>query len=104
VGDLRGIDTTGALLGSVLEWLARHPVEREELRKDPGLIPRATEEFLRYFAPVQGLSRTATTDCVICGQHIAAGDIVMMSWASANFDEDVFDNPEQGGHVPHRLR
>jgi cytochrome P450 len=90
-----GVDTTGSLLSSVLEWLNRHPDVRQGLREAPELTPRAIEEFLRYFAPVQALARTATNDCVIGGQHIAAGDRISLSWASANFDEMVFDNPDE---------
>ncbi|MEO3787549.1 cytochrome P450 [Actinocorallia sp. B10E7] len=90
-----GIDTTSALTGSVLEWLARHPEERARLRENPELIPQATEEFLRYFSPVQALSRTATRACELGGQQIKAGDQVLMSWSSANFDETMFDRPDE---------
>jgi cytochrome P450 len=90
-----GVDTTGSLLSSVLEWLSHNPEARERLRTEPELMPRATEEFLRYFAPVQVLGRTATKDCVVGGQHIAAGERVSLSWSSANFDEEAFDNPDE---------
>lgn len=88
-----GVDTTGSLLSSVLEYLSRHEDARRQLITDPALIPQATEEFLRYFAPVQALARTATKDCVIGGQQISAGERVQLSWSSANFDEDAFDEP-----------
>jgi cytochrome P450 len=90
-----GVDTTGSLLSSVLHWLSENPEVRHQLRQQPDLMPRAIEEFLRFFAPVQTLGRTATTDCVIGGQHLAAGERVSLSWSSANFDDTVFDNPEQ---------
>jgi len=89
------VDTTGSLLSSVLEYLSRHEDVRARLIADPALIPQATEEFLRYFAPVQALARTAARDCVIGGQHIAAGERVQLSWSSANFDEDAFDDPDE---------
>jgi cytochrome P450 len=90
-----GVDTTTGLIGSALEWLARHPEERDRLREHPGLIPRATEEFLRYFSPVQALARTATRDCVVGGRQVRAGERLLLSWASANFDEDAFDRPDE---------
>jgi cytochrome P450 len=90
-----GVDTTGSLLSSVLQWLAHHPETRQRLADQPELMPRAIEEFLRYFAPVQTLGRTATRDCVIGGQHIAAGERVSLSWSSANFDEDSFGSPDE---------
>ncbi|SHN17444.1 cytochrome P450 [Cryptosporangium aurantiacum] len=90
---LGGVDTTGSLIGNALHWLQHHPEQRERLRVDPSLLPAATEEFLRFFSPVPGLARTATTDCVIGGQTIAAGDRLFLSWSSANHDEDAFDAP-----------
>jgi len=90
---LGGVDTTTALLANALEWLARHPAERTRLRENPELIPQATEEFLRYFSPVQALARTATRPCEVGGQPIEAGDRILMLWASANHDESVFDQP-----------
>lgn len=90
-----GTDTTGSLISSVLDWLGRNPEVRAQLAADYELLPRATEEFLRYFSPVQGLSRTATRDCVVGGQEISRGDRLYMSWASANFDESEFTNPNE---------
>lgn len=90
-----GVDTTGSLISSVLEWLGQHPDVRSRLAADRDLWPRATEEFLRYFSPVQGLSRTATRDCVVGGQQVSRGDRLYMSWASANFDESEFENPDE---------
>ncbi|ROO87946.1 cytochrome P450 [Actinocorallia herbida] len=90
-----GIDTTTNLIGSALEWLDRNPAERTRLRERPELIAPAGEEFLRYFSPVQVLARTATRDCEVGGQPIKAGERLLLSWASANFDEAVFDRPEE---------
>ncbi|AZG45417.1 cytochrome P450 [Gordonia insulae] len=90
-----GVDTTGSLLSSVLRWLEANPHERERLAADPGLIPQATEEFLRFFSPVQGLARTATHDCVIGDQQIRKGERLFLSWASANFDPALFPDADQ---------
>ncbi|HVV12660.1 cytochrome P450 [Amycolatopsis sp.] len=89
-----GVDTTGSLIGSALEWLHHNPAERDRLRADPALIPTATEEFLRYFSPVPGLARTTTKECTVGGQALAAGERVFLSWSSANYDEEVFDRPD----------
>ncbi|MFZ2173759.1 MAG: cytochrome P450 [Rhodococcus sp. (in: high G+C Gram-positive bacteria)] len=90
-----GVDTTGSLISSVLEWLTRNPEEHARLRKDPSLLRPATEEFLRYFSPVPGLARTATKQCTVGGQEVQAGERLFMSWSSANYDEAVFDNPDE---------
>ncbi len=90
-----GVDTTTSLIAHSFDYLERHPDERRRLRGDPGLIPAACEEFLRYYTPTQSLARTATRDVELGGQLIKAGDRVMMCWASANHDPAVFDHPER---------
>ncbi len=90
-----GVDTTTSLIAHTFDYLERHPQERRRLRDDPGLIPSACEEFLRYYTPTQSLARTATRDIELGGQLIKAGERVMMSWASANHDPEVFEHPER---------
>jgi cholest-4-en-3-one 26-monooxygenase len=53
----------------------------------------AADEIVRMSTPVVSFQRTATEDVVIGGQQIKAGDRVGMYYASANYDEDVFDDP-----------
>ncbi|BCO34129.1 cytochrome P450 [Mycobacterium heckeshornense] len=55
----------------------------------------AVDEIVRYTTPLICLQRTALTDTVIGDTEIKAGQRVVMLYASANFDEDVFDNPER---------
>ncbi|MFF3573358.1 cytochrome P450 [Nocardia jiangxiensis] len=90
-----GVDTTGSLIGNALEWLYRNPEQRDLLRTDPESIPKAVEEFLRYFSPIAGLGRTATRSCTVGGEKIDAGERVFVSWSSANFDPEVFDDPDE---------
>jgi cholest-4-en-3-one 26-monooxygenase len=52
------------------------------------------EEFLRWRGPVMSFRRTATRDHELRGRQIAAGDKVILSYASANHDERHFPNPE----------
>jgi cytochrome P450 len=70
--------------------LLEHPQAQDELRADPGLMPAAVEEMLRWWTPVMTFRRTATADCDLGGQRIRAGDKVVVSFASANRDEAVF--------------
>ncbi|WP_326557739.1 cytochrome P450 [Micromonospora sp. NBC_01796] len=90
-----GVDTTTALVSHALHWLYRNPAERARLVADPALIPAAVEEFLRVLAPVQFMSRTATRDVELGGQHIAAGERVMLAFAAANRDPAAFDDPTE---------
>ena len=90
-----GVDTTTSLIGSSLAWLQEHPAERERLRSDRELMPLATEEFLRYFAPVTAMARTATRQVELGGQTIEEGEPVLMSFVAANRDPLVFESPDE---------
>jgi cytochrome P450 len=88
-----GHDTTkNALVGGMNAFL-EHPDELAKLQSDPGLVDQAVEELTRWTSPVNYMKRTATEDVVIGGRQIAAGDSLVMFYASANRDEDVFDDP-----------
>ncbi|MEY9212206.1 cytochrome P450 [Thermobifida halotolerans] len=89
-----GTGTTASLVSQALVWLARNTEVRRELIDDPGLLDRAVEEFLRVFSPTQALARTVTRDVDFHGCPMKAGDRVLLSWASANRDEEQFDAPD----------
>ena len=90
-----GLDTTASLTSLSLLHLAGHPEQRQRLIDQPSLLPAATEEFLRYFSVNEQLSRTVAVDTELGGQHLRAGDQVLISWLSANRDETVFENPDE---------
>jgi cytochrome P450 len=90
-----GIDTTTALFGSAIDYLDRNRAARQFLLDDLGRIQFACEEFLRYFPPAHGLARTATRDVEVGGQLIPAGDRVLLCWAGANWDPEVFQDPDE---------
>jgi cytochrome P450 len=89
-----GVDTTTSLIANALRWLADHPDERDRLREDPSLMPKAREEMLRYFTPTQGLARTVTRDTDVAGVPMTVGDRIFMSFAAANRDPAVFPDPD----------
>jgi cytochrome P450 len=88
-----GHDTTAGSLSGGVEQLLRHPEQLEALRDQPELIPNAVEEIIRWSSPVRHFMRYATEDTVIRGTPIKAGDALLLSYLSANFDEDVFEEP-----------
>ena len=90
-----GQDTTKGLLTSAIVELVRRPDELALLRAEPGRIPAALEEMLRYANPLHYFRRTATADTVLRDTEIRAGDKVAMIYTSANRDEDVFDRPQE---------
>jgi cytochrome P450 len=85
-----GNETTRNLISGGLVALAGEPGQWAALRADPGLISGAVEELLRWTTPVISFMRTATTSTTIRGQAIAEGDPVLLVYASANRDEEVF--------------
>ena len=77
-----------------LQLLFDHPDQLEILMSDiDGHIGTAVEEILRFSGAVPCFKRTAVVDTTIRGQHIKAGDLVMLFYASGNRDEDIFENP-----------
>jgi cytochrome P450 len=85
-----GNETTRNLISGGLVALAEAPEEWAALRADRALIPSAVEELLRWTTPVISFMRTATSPTAIRGQKIAEGDPVLLVYASANRDEEVF--------------
>ncbi len=88
-----GHDTTSATISGGLHALIENPDQLGRLRGDLGLMPMATEEMIRWVTPVKHFMRTAGSDTVVRGISIAAGESVLLSYVSANRDEDVFDEP-----------
>jgi cytochrome P450 len=88
-----GHDTTSSTIAGGLHALISHPFELERLRSDPGLLPTAVDEMIRWVTPVKEFMRTATADTSVAGVPVAAGESVLLSYPSANRDEEVFDDP-----------
>jgi cytochrome P450 len=74
--------------------LLSHPRTQDALRAAGTLPQTAVEEMLRWWTPVMTFRRTATTDTMLAGQAIRAGDKVVVSFAAANRDETVFAEPD----------
>ncbi|MGW4368521.1 cytochrome P450 [Nocardia takedensis] len=90
-----GFDTTTALTAHALEWLSEHPEQRATLSFDRDLLlDSATEEFLRFYTPAPGDGRTIAADCTVAGTEFKEGDRVWLSWAMANRDPAVFEDPQ----------
>jgi hypothetical protein len=88
-----GHDTTSATISGGLDALIDNPDQLGRLRDDLGLMPTATEEMIRWVTPVKHFMRTAASDTVVRGTPIVAGESVLLSYVSANRDEDIFDDP-----------
>ena len=85
-----GNETTRNLISGGLVALAETPGQWERMAGDRALVAGAVEEMLRWTTPVVSFMRTATRDTELAGVPIAEGEPVLMVYASANRDEDVF--------------
>ena len=88
-----GHDTTSATTAGGLKALIEHPEQFSKLRENMNLLPNAVEEFLRWVAPVKHFARTATQDVQIGDQTVLEGERVVVFFASACRDEEVFEDP-----------
>jgi cytochrome P450 len=88
-----GHDTTSFTMTGGLQALLENPDQLERLREDPSLIPTAADEMVRWVSPVRHFLRHAVEPAEIGGQHFEPGDKLLLSYWSANRDEEVFDDP-----------
>ena len=84
--------TRNAISGGLLAF-SEHRGEWEKLRSRPELMDDAVEEMLRWVSPIIHFTRMATEDAEVHGVEIAEGDRVALFFASANRDEDVYEDP-----------
>jgi len=90
-----GAETTGYLLGNLIDVLADDPEMYATLRTDRSLVRAFIEESLRRDGPVQRLHRVCTQDYELGGAQIREGDWVAIFHASANRDPAVFERPDE---------
>src|SRR3954468_6247270 len=90
-----GHDTTSSSIAGGLHALLEHPDQLERLRRDPSLVTSAVDEMIRWVSPVKQFMRTTTEDYVLRDVTIKAGESVLLSYPSANRDEEVFERADQ---------
>jgi cytochrome P450 len=101
-----GRDTLIHTMSGAMWHLARTPADLRRLRDEPDLLPRATEEFVRFFSPLTHIGRICTRPDEVVGLPRQPGDRIALCWAAANFDDSTFSDPltlridrEQNPHV-----
>jgi cytochrome P450 len=91
-----GNETTRNATSHFMRLMSEHPDQFELLKTDVDrLLPSAIEEALRFAPPVVAFRRTALQDTEIRGVRIAKGDRLVLSYPSANRDEEVFADPDR---------
>ena len=88
-----GHDTTSSTIAGGLQALIENPDQLRRLQDDPTLLPTAVDEMIRWVSPVKEFMRTARRDYKIRDVTIREGEAVLLSYPSANRDEEVFDDP-----------
>ena len=94
---LAGIDTTWSAIGSGLWHFAQHPDQVAQLVEsddDSLLWQTATEEVLRYYAPVS-MARQVVKDVEVAGCPMRAGEQTLVNFPAANHDPEAFEAPEE---------
>src|SRR4051812_21903984 len=89
-----GHEATVNVSGNGLLALLEHPDQLARLRADPGLLPTAIEELMRFDSPLQLFERTATADVEVGGVTVREGQKIAALLGSANRDPAVFADPD----------
>jgi cytochrome P450 len=90
-----GRDTIIHSISSIIAYFAQNPAALDYLRGDPKRIVLASEEFFRVFMPLTHIGRVCPVDTDVHGVAVPPAGRVSLGWASANFDETVFEAPEE---------
>lgn len=90
-----GRDTVITAVAAIIAYFAHNRTELEMLMRDPRHIPVAVEEFVRVTSPLTHIGRVCPQPTQVGPHHVAADARVSLCWASANFDETVFDAPTE---------
>ena len=89
-----GNETTTKLLTETVRLLANHPDQWRRLQDDPSRAASVIEEALRLSTPTQGMFRIATRDHELEGVHIPKGSRLVIVFAAANRDEEIYSEPD----------
>ncbi len=92
---IAGNETTANLIGNGTLALLRNPEQLRRLRDDPGLIPAAVEELMRFDSPVQTDFRRVLADCEVNGFPVRKRDNIVVLLGAANRDPEMFENPDR---------
>jgi cytochrome P450 len=88
-----GHDTTSSVIAGGLLALLENREQLDLLRREPELIHNAADELIRYVSPVKHFMRTCQAPFMLSDVSIEPGQLMLLSYASANRDEAVFANP-----------
>jgi cytochrome P450 len=89
-----GHEATVGVTGNGWWSLFRNPGQLQRLRADPGLLPTAVEELLRWDTPLQMFERWVLEEVEIDGTPVPRGAELGLLFGSANRDPQVFPDAD----------
>ncbi|HEV3281642.1 MAG TPA: cytochrome P450 [Acidimicrobiales bacterium] len=89
-----GAETVTKLVGNAVVLFARNPGEWRKVLDDPGVIPAAVEEILRYWPPSQYQGRFSVREAIYSGVTVPPGFPTILVTGSASRDERFYDRPD----------
>ena len=90
-----GRDTVINAVTNSIAYFAEHPKSLKMIKENPEMINNAVEELVRYFSPLTHMGRVATQDAQVCEHAVKEDTRISLCWASANRDENVFENANE---------
>ncbi|MCL7762501.1 cytochrome P450 [Polaribacter sp. Z014] len=90
-----GRDTVINAVTNSIAYFSEHPKSLAAIKENPAMINNAVEELIRYFSPLTQMGRVVTKDVQVCEHAVKADTRISLNWASANRDENVFENPNE---------
>jgi len=90
-----GRDTVINVICGMIAHFAQEPEDLSRLRHDPALISTAAEEFVRYLSPLTHIGRVCIEAASVGDAPRAVGDRIGLCFAAANFDETIFEAPQE---------
>lgn len=83
-------------IANTIAGLLTRPEQLEAVIDEPGLIPRAIAEGIRWTSPIwSATARENVLETTVAGVHLPAGSVVLLSYGSANHDRDVYNAPSE---------
>jgi cholest-4-en-3-one 26-monooxygenase len=94
---IAGFETTHTVIGQSMRMMLEDPDVMRAVREGMagGGVNELIEEFLRMITPAMHFARTATADHEFAGEQVHANDVMVMSYAAANRDPKIYEDPHR---------
>jgi cytochrome P450 len=90
-----GLETTASAMSFAFHYLGTHPQDRDRLIREPEIMSRAVEEFIRFAGSIHGIPRTVAKEVELNRHTFRPGESVVVNYASANRDTKQFPEPDR---------